>query len=102
MNDVTKADCSDFIFSIFEFCDHVGHDTGFNLRNPDYTGAFADAEADAMQIIAAIEARETYETEDWLILITSDHGGYNSAHGAMSIQERMTFIASNVDLGYEF
>lgn len=102
MNDVTADDCSDFIFSIFEFCDHLGHDTGFNLQNPDYTGAFADAENDAMQIIDAIESRATYETEDWLIIITSDHGGYNTGHGAMSIQERMTFIASNVDLGYEF
>lgn len=95
LDDVQTADCSDFIFSIFEYCDHAGHNTGFNLKNPDYTKAFADAETQCKTILNAVEARETYDTEDWLILITSDHGGYNFAHGTFTVQERMTFIASN-------
>ena len=90
--DINSADCSDFIFSILEHPDHAGHDTGFSLNNPDYAQAIADSEADARKIINSIEARPTYETEDWLIIITSDHGGYNTGHGAMTIQERMTFI----------
>ena len=45
--------------------------------------------------IKAIEGRDTYETEDWLIIITSDHGGIGTDHGGNSIQERMTFIVSN-------
>ncbi len=91
-NDVTSADCSDFIFTIFEYPDHYGHDTGFDLENPDYAQAFADNDAAAMEIIKAIEARDTYETEDWLIILTSDHGGFNTGHGSFTIQERMTFI----------
>ena len=90
--DINSAECSDFIFSILEHPDHAGHDTGFSLNNPDYAQAVAASEADARTIINAIEARPTYETEDWLIIITSDHGGFNTGHGAMTIQERMTFI----------
>ena len=90
--DINSAECSDFIFSILEHPDHAGHDTGFSLNNPDYSQAVAASEADARTIINAIEARPTYETEDWLIIITSDHGGFNTGHGAMTIQERMTFI----------
>lgn len=90
--DLGKADCTDFIFTILEHTDHAGHDTGFSINNPDYQKAFADAEKDGRAIINAIESRPSYSTEDWLIVITSDHGGYNTGHGNMTIQERMTFI----------
>lgn len=92
ISDITSADCSDFIFTILEHTDHSGHDTGFSLNNPDYSKSFADAEAHGRAIIDAVEARETYNTEDWLIIITSDHGGYNTGHGSVTLQERMTFI----------
>lgn len=90
--DINSADCSDFIFTILEHTDHAGHDTGFSINNPDYQKAFADAEKDGKILIDAVESRPTYETEDWLIIITTDHGGYNTGHGGMTLQERMTFI----------
>lgn len=92
--DISESDCSDFIFTILEHTDHSGHDTGFSLNNPDYSKSFADAEAHGRAIIDAVEARETYETEEWLIIITSDHGGYNTGHGSVTLQERMTFIVA--------
>ena len=92
VSDISKADCSDFIFLTLEHTDHAGHDTGFSINNPDYIKAFDDIETDGRDIIDAIESRETYDTEDWLIIITSDHGGYNTGHGMLTIQERMTFI----------
>lgn len=95
MADVQKADCSDFIFSIFEFCDHIGHDISFSTNEENYVNAFYDAEAAGTDIINAIKARDTFDTEDWLILITSDHGGYNNWHGGPTMQERYTFIAAN-------
>lgn len=92
LNDIKSADCSDFIFAILEHTDHAGHDTGFCFNNPDYSKAFVDSEIQGKAMIDAVEARETYETEDWLIIITSDHGGYNTGHGSLTLQERMTFI----------
>lgn len=91
LKDIKNPLCSDFIFTILEHTDHAGHDTGFDLKNPDYSEAFAAAEADAAEIINAIEGRLTYALEDWLIIITSDHGGFNTGHGAFTLQERMTF-----------
>lgn len=99
--DIAKPDCSDFIFSIFEYCDHTGHDTGFSPDNPDYREAFKNAETTGSEIIDAIESRPTYATEDWLILLTTDHGGFSTWHGLASLQERMIFIAANKPLdGY--
>ena len=47
------------------------------------------------KLIEAVKARPTYETEDWLILITSDHGGYVRGHGGSTLMERMMFIVTN-------
>lgn len=97
MADINSAECSDFIFSIFEYCDHYGHDTGFSINNPDQVKGFAEQESDALDIINAIKARENYANEDWLIILTSDHGGYNTGHGGPTMQERYTFICANKD-----
>ena len=71
------------------------HNKGFSTNNPKYREAFDKADAYGYEAIDAIKARETYDTEDWLIIITSDHGGIRLGHGGDSIQERMTFVALN-------
>ena len=91
MNEIVKDDCADFIFSIYEPTDGTGHSKGFSFNNPEYKEAFKTEDGYALESINAIKARETYETEDWLIIITADHGGIGTGHGKESIQERMTF-----------
>ena len=93
--DINSYDCSDFSFAILEGPDHSGHDYGFSTNNPLYKNGFQKIDAQALEIINAIENRENYENEDWLIIITSDHGGYQKEHGGASIQERMTFFVCN-------
>ncbi len=95
MEEVTSADCADFVFVIYEDTDSAGHDYGFTYNNPTYKEAFNTMDAYGYEVIKAIEARETYETEDWLIIVTSDHGGIETGHGGPSIQERMTFVVMN-------
>ena len=101
MNEIGKKDCADFIFVIYEPTDSVGHNLGFTINNPEYTNAFWQADIYGTNTIGAIMARETYNTEDWLIIITSDHGGFGTGHGDASIQERMTFIVTNKEIDYE-
>lgn len=95
LNEINKANCSDFIFVIYEPTDSTGHNFGFTFNNPRYKEAFATADSYGFEAIEAIKARETYESEDWLIIITSDHGGIETGHGGESIQERMTFVVMN-------
>ena len=93
MDEIKKADCADFIFTIYEPTDSTGHNKGFTFNNPKYKDAFRTEDAYALEAINAIKARATYEKEDWLIIITADHGGIGTGHGGESIQERMTFAA---------
>lgn len=95
LNEINKADCSDFIFVIYEPTDSTGHKYGFTFNNPRYKEAFATADSYGYEAIEAIKARDTYDSEDWLIIITSDHGGIDTNHGGESIQERMTFVVMN-------
>ena len=111
LSDLKKQNCSDFIFSTMEYTDHAGHGSGFSLQNIKYVSAFRNADAagaDARvgqrmpsagaEIIQTIQSRKTYDSEDWLILITTDHGGTGRSHGGPSIEERITFIVSNKDI----
>ena len=98
ISDLKKKDCTDFIFSTLEYTDHQGHNSGFGPANPKYVSAFRDAESTGVDIINTIKARSTYNTEDWLILITTDHGGIGTGHGGPSFEERITFIVSNKEI----
>ena len=95
ISDIKQADCSDFIFAIYEGTDAAGHAFGFSTNNPIYQAGYQLNDALAYRTISAIENRDTYEAEDWLIIITSDHGGFGTGHGGPSIQERMVFVVSN-------
>lgn len=91
----SEKDCADFTFIIYEHTDSTGHNKGFTFNNPEYKQAFLDEDACGLEVINTIKARESYENEDWLIVVTSDHGGIGTDHGDESIQERMTFIVAN-------
>lgn len=95
LDEVKGSSCADIIFSIYERPDSAGHSTGFSADNPDYTEAMKLCDKDAFDLIEAIQARSTYGAEDWLIIITSDHGGYKTGHGTRTFGTRTTFIASN-------
>ena len=93
--ELSKADCPDFTLAIYENTDSNGHNFGFSINNPFYKLGFDHCEKFAYDTIRTIKARDTFETEDWLIIITSDHGGFGTGHGGPTIQERMIFIVAN-------
>ena len=95
IEEISNADCADFVFIIYEDTDSTGHDYNFSFNNPLYKEAFKTEDSYGYDVIKAIEARESYDTEDWLIIVTSDHGGIAFDHGGPSIQERMTFVVMN-------
>lgn len=95
LEEINEKDCADFIFVIYEPTDSTGHNYGFTYNNPKYKEAFKTADNYGYEALNAIKSRDTYETEDWLIIVTSDHGGIETDHGGASIQERMTFIVTN-------
>ncbi|MCR5207266.1 MAG: alkaline phosphatase family protein [Eubacterium sp.] len=95
LDDINRDDCSDFIFLILEYTDHNGHGYDYRPEVPEYMQAFLSEEEAGYEFIEAIKKRKSFDEEDWLVLVTSDHGGYKCSHGGETLQERITFIASN-------
>lgn len=94
---VTQDNC-DISFCIFELPDHTGHETkgGFWNENPQYVKSIYCCDKNAYKIIKAIESRETFNDEDWLIIISSDHGGHRRTHGRHQLySDKIIFIATN-------
>lgn len=85
----------DIVFCTFEATDWNGHATGFSNRNYRYVNGFRDEDELAYCLIQEIRNRPTYEAEDWLIMLTTDHGGLGINHGGQSFEERTTWLASN-------
>lgn len=91
----SETDC---IFGIFEAPDHNGHSFGFGERDYRYVTAVCNLDRTAFKLMEEVEKRPSYTEEDWLILITSDHGGHDRGHGTQCSEDRTTFIACSKKL----
>ncbi|MBP5319912.1 MAG: alkaline phosphatase family protein [Kiritimatiellae bacterium] len=70
--------------------DDGGHDAGFYPHSDEYLAALAEADTCLGRCLAAIGQRPTFAEEDWLILVTADHGGYGKTHGQESGRQAHT------------
>jgi len=77
--------------------DHAGHASGFEPENPAYIQAIEHCDQLTGQLLAAIAARPTWAQEDWLVVVTTDHGGQGTTHGAMNAINRTIFLAMGGD-----
>jgi predicted AlkP superfamily pyrophosphatase or phosphodiesterase len=90
----------DALFVYFGQVDETGHaetdpQGKFSPENPEYLGAISDVDRLIGGVLAAVEARPRYAEEDWLILVTTDHGGTGTSHGKQSPEERNIWLIAN-------
>ncbi|MDR2266507.1 MAG: alkaline phosphatase family protein [Christensenellaceae bacterium] len=95
-----EDDSTQAIFGILEYLDHAGHTFGFSVSKEKYIEALSDSERVASKLIDIVNKRKTLDLEDWLIVITTDHGGVNRGHGGRTIMESTIFFASNKKIFY--
>ncbi|REK90953.1 nucleotide pyrophosphatase [Streptomyces inhibens] len=89
-----KNNNPDAVFLQLDNVDHAGHSSG--AASQAYLDAIHGVDAQVAQILAAVKSRPTHPSEDWLILITADHGHTDAGgHGGSSRPERSTFIIAN-------
>lgn len=60
--------------------DESGHAHGFHPTVPEYISAIEQADRQVGQVLDAMRARPTFAQEDWLVIVTSDHGGQGTSH----------------------
>ncbi|MCC6527898.1 MAG: alkaline phosphatase [Polyangiaceae bacterium] len=81
----------DVYFAHFDDVDHAGHTYGFGPGVPEYIAAIEEKDAELGELVAAIEARTD---EEWLVLVTSDHGGEGTDHGAQNAANQTVFLVA--------
>jgi predicted AlkP superfamily pyrophosphatase or phosphodiesterase len=70
--------------------DVVGHET--SSLSDEYRAAIEAADRQVAALVSAIRRRPTYGREDWLILMSTDHGRRDDGgHGGQSVEERTIF-----------
>jgi hypothetical protein len=85
----------DVLFCYLGNVDITGHSLGFSPDVPAYMSSIATADSRIGQVLAAVRARPSFSQEDWLYVVTTDHGGTGTGHGGQSDAERIIpFIAS--------
>ena len=74
--------------------DVIGHET--NSLAPEYQAAIETADGYVGALVAALKQRPTYAEEDWLILMSTDHGRRDDGgHGGDSPLEHQTFYLAS-------
>jgi predicted AlkP superfamily pyrophosphatase or phosphodiesterase len=92
---VISTEAPDLTWVYLEFTDDMGHKFGDSQQFHD---AIMAADKQIGKVWDAIKRRQSEHDEDWLIVITTDHGrdaqtGHN--HGGQSDRERLTWIVTN-------
>lgn len=79
--------------AIIQFKDvlNAGVEGGFSADVPAYAEAIKRVDSYIGEILDAVKARKNYKTEDWLVILTSNHGGTGKSYGGSSLAERNTF-----------
>lgn len=81
----------DAVFVQLDNIDHAGHDHG--AASGQYLDAIHAADAQVGRMVAAVKSRASYASEDWLIMVTADHGHTDAGgHGGSTLPERQTFL----------
>lgn len=87
----------DLSWVYLEYTDDMGHRFG---DSPQLTEAVQKADAQVGRIWTAIRERQQMTGEEWMIVITTDHGrdaNTGKSHGGQTERERTVWIATNVD-----
>ncbi|KQR93391.1 hypothetical protein ASG01_09390 [Chryseobacterium sp. Leaf180] len=91
-----QNDNPDVLFVDFDDVDHAGHSYGFSSAVPQYVTSIQVTDTYVGEILTAMKNRSTYNNENWLVVVTTDHGATDTAHGGANLSERDIFsIYSN-------
>lgn len=85
-SDYVKESKPMFAAFIFDEPDHVGHTIGW--ATDDYCKVLNREDACVKQIVDAIKEAGIYDES--VIIVTADHGGINTGHGSISLDEMET------------
>lgn len=86
-----KTDNADIIVAGFSGVQTAAHQSGYGPDVEEYMTAITTVDGYVGDLLAAVNSRPDKDKEDWLVIITSDHGGIGNKEGSNSFEERNIF-----------
>ena len=83
------------VFLQFDELDGAGHANGYGPEIPEYLAAIEKLDGQVGTVLNAMRKRPNLAREDWLVLVTADHGGFKKGHGGQTPEERTVFLIAN-------
>lgn len=88
-----QHDDPDVMVVAFSGVNKVGINHGFSTASTAYENALQSVDNYVGQILSALKSRQNFASEDWMIILTSNHGGKaNGAYGGNNQDERNSFV----------
>jgi predicted AlkP superfamily pyrophosphatase or phosphodiesterase len=90
-----KHEDVDAMFVQLDHVDHAGHTHDFSPDSEKYLRAIEKADRQAGRMIESLKKRKDLSRENWLIIVSTDHGGSEFGHGKNIIEHRTIFFISS-------
>ena len=78
---LAAADAPDAVMWFIDWPDHGGHGFGYYPYTTGHLNTVYLSDKAIGDALKAIASRPTFKDEDWMIIVTADHGGYARTHG---------------------
>ena len=90
----------DALFLYIADVDEGGHAHGFHPESPQYLDAIHTADRQVGLVLDAMRSRPDFDNENWLVIMTSDHGGsLDGSHSGNTPEKRtIPFLLSGPDV----
>lgn len=95
--DYLTNNLGDVLFLHFDDVDHAGHAYGFSPDVANYINTIEEVDADIGEVVDFLHNRPVFAAENWIIIISTDHGGLGTSHGGTSIEEENIFVIVSGD-----
>lgn len=86
-----NSDNPDVMFLNFDDVDLAGRTFGFDTTVSEYMQAISKVDGYVGEVLQALNKRADIAKEDWLVIISSDHGGNMDQYGGDSYEEKNIF-----------
>lgn len=83
------------VFLQFDELDGAGHSLIYGPQSLGYMAAIEILDHHVGTVLTAMRQRPHFAEEDWLVLVTSDHGGIEKGHGGQTPEERTVFLIAS-------
>jgi hypothetical protein len=89
----------DVLFLHFDDVDGAGHGFGFSPAVPQYISTIETTDNHVGTVLSALRARPEYGAEDWMVIVSTDHGGLGTSHGGNTPEQRTIFFSASSRFG---